>query len=138
MLLMLALLFTVQGTSSAQGTKSLYVNADLNGNSPIRAYAIQPPSTYLTHQATSNTTGYGGVGLAIDTDSKTLFVTFEFSGILKMVDATTLHVPATGVTAPGASNLAGIVVDQELSRVYTIDRHTDNLYVYNWMRPPRP
>jgi uncharacterized repeat protein (TIGR01451 family) len=70
--------------------------------------------------------------LAIDTDSETLFVTFEFSGILKMVDARTMFVPATGVTAPGASNLAGIVVDQELARVYTIDRHTDNLYVYDW------
>jgi len=128
----LALLFGLPGNSGANGVKSLYVNADLNGNSPIRAYAIQPAPTYLTYQATSNTTGYGGVGLAIDTDSATLFVTFEFSGTLKIVDATTMYVPATGVTAPGARDLAGIVVDQELDRVYTVDRWNDNLYVYDW------
>ena len=132
LLFLLALLLVMPGISSANGVKSLYVNADLNSGSPIEAWAIQSAPTYLTFQATSNTTGYGGVGLAIDTDSATLFVTFEFSGTLKIVDATTLFVPALGVTAPGASNLAGIVVDQELARVYTVDRNTDNLYVYDW------
>jgi len=112
--------------------KSLYVNADLNNNSPIWAYDIQPAPTYLIYQATSNTTGYGGVGLAIDTDSETLFVTFEFSGTLKIVDAKTLNVPSAGVTAPYATNLAGIVVDQQLQKLYTVDRLTNHLYVYSW------
>lgn len=112
--------------------KSLYVNADLNSYSPIQAYDIQPAPAYLIYQATSNTTGYGGVGLAIDTDSETLFVTFEFSGTLKIVDAKTLNVPTAGVAAPNATNLAGIVVDQDLQKLYTVDRNTNHLYVYSW------
>lgn len=36
------------------------------------------------------------------------------------------------VTAPGANNLAGIVVDQEKKLVYTTDRSTSRLYVYDW------
>jgi uncharacterized repeat protein (TIGR01451 family) len=132
LLLLLGFILIFQGDSSAQGQKSLYVNADLNNYSPIRSYAILPAPTYLTHQATSNTTGYGGAGLAIDTDSETLFVTFEGSGSLKIVDARTMVVPTTGVSAPGASNLAGIVVDQERQKVYTVDRNTAYLYQYTW------
>lgn len=35
-------------------------------------------------------------------------------------------------TASGASNLAGIVIDQETSLVYTMDRTTSNLYIYTY------
>ena len=122
------LVIAMAGTASA---KSLYVNRDLNANSPIRAYDIQPAPTYLVYQNDSVPTRYGGVGLAIDTDSEILFVTFEFSGTLDIVDAKTLGILGN-VTAPGASNLAGIVVDQDKQRVYTVDRNTNHLYVYDW------
>jgi len=111
--------------------KSLYVNKDLNANSPISAYAIQPAPTYLTWQKTSLPTKYGGAGLAIDTDSAILFVTFEGSGTMDIVDAGTLGILGT-VSAPNASNLAGIVVDQDNQKVYAVDRNTDHLYVYSW------
>ena len=45
------------------GAKSLYVNKDINANSPISAYDIQGPPNYLVYQMTSNPTRYGGVGL---------------------------------------------------------------------------
>lgn len=128
-LLLVMILVLGLGPGSA-AAKSLYVNADLNANSPIKAYDIQ--GSTLVYQQTSNTTGYGGAGLAIDTDSETLFVTFEGSGALKVVDAKTLVVPATYVTAPGASNLAGIVMDQDNQMLYAIDRGTSHLYVYSW------
>lgn len=115
------------GTASA---KSLYVNKDI-GTSSISAYDIQPVPTYLVHQADSVPTGYGGVGLAIDCDSEILFVTFEPSGTLSIVDAKTLATLGQ-VTAPDASNLAGIVFDQDNQKLYIVDRHTGNLYVYSW------
>lgn len=111
--------------------KSLYVNKDLNANSPISAYDIQAAPTYLVWQQTSNPTRYGGAGLAIDTDSETLFVTFEGSGTLDIVNAKTLALLGQ-VIAPNATNLSGIVVDQENQKVYAVDRTTDHLYVYSW------
>jgi uncharacterized repeat protein (TIGR01451 family) len=116
---------------SANGTKSLYVNRDLNAGSPIRAYSIDPAPTYLTWQFDSVPTRYGGAGLAIDTDSAILFVTFEGSGTLDIVNAINLE-KLGQVIAPGASNLAGIVMDQDNQKVYTVDRNTNKLYVYDW------
>lgn len=118
-------------TQNTITAKSLYVNKDLNANSPISAYDIQSAPTYIVHQQTSSPTRYGGAGLTIDTDSEILFVTFENSGTLDIVDAKTLSILGQ-VTAPGASNLAGIVVDQEKQKVYTVDRNTATLYVYDW------
>lgn len=123
-----ALFVAMVGTGSA---KSLYVNRDIQANSPIRAYDIQPSPSYLVYQMDSSPTRYGGAGLAIDTDSEILFVTFEFSGTLDIVDADTMAILGQ-VTAPGASNLAGIVVDQEKQKVYAVDRQTSKLYVYSW------
>ena len=122
------LAIAMAGTASA---KSLYVNKDINANSPISAYDIQPAPTYLVWQQTSAPTRYGGAGLAIDTDSETLFVTFETSGTLDMVDAKTLNIIGN-VTAPGATNLAGIVVDQDKQKVYTNNRGASSIYVYSW------
>ncbi|MDM8562680.1 hypothetical protein QUF54_04925 [Candidatus Marithioploca araucensis] len=124
------LTITMAGTAVA---KSLYVNKDLNANSPISAYDIQPDGC-LSYQMTSSPTRYGGVGLGIDTDSETLFVTFEGSGTLDMVDANTLAILGR-VTAPNATNLAGIVVDQDRQKVYAVDRNTNHLYVYSWVPP---
>jgi uncharacterized repeat protein (TIGR01451 family) len=111
--------------------KSLYVNKDLNVGSPISAYDVQAAPSYLVWQQTSSPTHYGGAGLAIDTDSETLFVTFEGYGALDIVNASTLEV-LDHVVAPNAINLAGIAVDQDNQKVYTVDRNTDRLYVYSW------
>ncbi len=123
---MLTLLLIGAGTASA---KSLYVNRDLNANSPISAYDIQGNNLVL--QQTSIPTRYGGSGLAIDTDSDTLFVTFEGYGTLDIVDAKNLA-KLGQVTAPGASNLAGIVVDQDKQKVYTNNRGSSSIYIYSW------
>jgi len=112
--------------------KSLYVIADINQSpSPIQAYDIQ--SNILVYQATYGVPyhGWGAVGIAIDADAAILFVTYEQSNIIQLVDAVTM----TGIgstTAPGAGNLAGIVVDHDKNRVYTMDRNTNHLYVYDW------
>jgi uncharacterized repeat protein (TIGR01451 family) len=130
MLVLLGLLTILVVASLASG-KSLYVNIDLNANSPISAYDIQGPPNYLVYQMTSSPTKYGGAGLAIDTDSEILFVTFEGYSTIDIVDAKTLNLLGQ-VTAPNSDDLAGIVVDQDKQKVYTVDRNTDHLYVYSW------
>jgi uncharacterized repeat protein (TIGR01451 family) len=113
--------------------KSLYAIAGINANpTPIRAYNINPDGT-LTYQAEYGVPSYAGgaVGLAIDTASETLFVTYEVSNIIQLVDARTM----TGIgsaTAPGAYDLAGIVMDEAKKLLYTVDRYSSNLYVYRW------
>ena len=127
------IVFTIvlAGTASA---KSLYVIANINaGPTPVQAYDIQLAPTYLAYQAEYGVPyhGWGGVGLAIDTDSEMLFVTYESSNTIQLVNATTMADEGSTI-AIGASNLAGIVVDQDKQQVYTIDRYTPNLYVYDW------
>ncbi len=128
-LLLLLLLVFGAGEASA---KSMYVISSINSNpTPIQAYDIQ--GNNIVYQATYSVPRYGGgaVGLAIDTDSKFLFVTYEVSNVISLIDATTMTSQGT-TTAPGASNLAGIVVDQDKQKVYTVDRSTNKLYVYSW------
>jgi uncharacterized repeat protein (TIGR01451 family) len=114
--------------------KSLYVIADINASpTPIRTYDIQGAPTHLVFQAVQGVPAFAGgaVGLAIDTDAKKLFVTYEVSNTIQLLDATNFANLGTTV-APGASNLAGIVIDQAKKKLYTVDRETNHLYVYSW------
>lgn len=113
--------------------KSLYVIGNINAApTPILSYDIQ--GTSLVYQTTNHIpyAGGGAVGISIDSSSSTLFVTYEFTNIIQLVDAKTMTDVGT-TTAPGASDLAGIVVDQGNRKVYTVDRSTSKLYVYNWI-----
>jgi uncharacterized repeat protein (TIGR01451 family) len=112
--------------------KSLYVIGNINASpTPILSYDIQDQN--IAYQATHNIPRLGGgaVGITIDTDSSTLFVTYEFSGTIQLIDAENMSALGTAA-APGARNLAGIVVDQSKNKVYTVDRASNKLYVYTW------
>lgn len=101
------LAIVMAGTASA---KSVYVIAAINAApTPIEAYDIQVAN--LVYQATHNVPSYAGgaVGLGICTCSETLFVTYEFSNTIQLLDAKTFADLGT-TTALGASNLAGIVM----------------------------
>lgn len=103
-ILLTALAIMIAGTVSA---KSLYVIASWDSNpNPINAYDIQGGT--LVYQSTGYVPshGAGAMGLALDTDSKRLFVTYEASNIIEMIDAETFVVLGSQ-TAVGASNLAG-------------------------------
>lgn len=132
--LLLMLTVSMVGRSTA---KSLYLIADINRSpTPIQAWDIQ--ATKLVFQAEHLVPyhGIGAVGLAFARDpedplSGFLFVTYESSDVIELINAKNMQ--SEGSTqAPGASNLAGIVVDQGKSKVYTVDRWTNNLYVYAW------
>jgi len=130
-LLMTMLLTAVTGTTRA---KSLYIIADIDRKpTPLQAYNIAADGT-LTFQAEYGIPyhgSYGAMGLAIDSDSKTLFVTYERSDVIQLINATTMT--GAGVTrATDANDLAGIVYDHDKGLLYCVDRYTDKLYVYDW------
>ncbi len=121
------------GSHLAQA-KSLYVIANINGNpTPIQTYDIQSAPVYLVYQAEAKVPNLasGAVGLAIDTTNRKLFVTYESGNKIQLLDATNFKDLGT-TTAPGASDLAGIAVDQSKNKVYTVDRNKNKLYVYDW------
>ncbi len=73
------------------------------------------------------------MGVALDGEHAIpiLFITFEGSGYVQIMNANTMASLGT-VTAPGSSNLAGIVYDQDNDRMYCVDRGQNKLYVYDW------
>ncbi len=112
---------------------SVYVIANLNSTPPIvNSYDIQGAGSQLLYQTTVGVqTSWTPVGMAIDTVSKTIFVTSEFSSVIDLLDAQ--YMTNKGSTsAPNANDLAGIVYDHGNSILYAVDRGTNHLYVYNW------
>ncbi|MGB2864870.1 MAG: hypothetical protein WBC05_16200 [Sedimentisphaerales bacterium] len=125
---------TVTKTAMA---KSLYVIADIKGSSedrtqPVQAYDIGVDGT-LIFQAQHDIphSMLGAVGMAIDSDYGYVFITYEASGEIQLIEATTMADAGT-TTAPDAMDLAGIVYDHENSLLYCVDRGRNSLYVYNW------
>jgi len=130
----------VIGTVGAASAYSVYLVADHHASpTPINAYDIQPGPN-LVYQSTYLVTSHalGASGLAMyndpngdgdDSDAQ-IFVTYESSNKIEVFKAVDLSYVGT-ITAAGASDLAGIVVDQGKKLVYTVDRYTNNLYVYN-------
>jgi uncharacterized repeat protein (TIGR01451 family)/fimbrial isopeptide formation D2 family protein len=117
--------------------KSLYVIADILGASesrtqPVQAYDIGVDGT-LTFQAQHDIphSMLGAVGMAIDADHGYLFITYEASGDIQLIDATTMT-DAGRTEAPDARDLAGIKYDHEKGLLYCADRRTNLLYAYNW------
>ena len=117
--------------------KSLYVIADIKGSSedrtqPVQAYDIGVDGS-LTFQAQHDIPHrmLGAVGMAIDADSGYLFITYEASNEIQLLDPITM-VDAGTTIAPDAMDLAGIKYDHEKSLLYCVDRGKNNLYVYNW------
>ena len=121
------------GLSGPAMAKSLYLIAsqDSELTSRLQAYSVNTDGT-LTYQATYTPAGNNAVGLALDNASNTLFVSTEFSGYLTVVDAQTMTSLGAPVLAPGATNLAGIVMDEKQQLLYAVDRVTNQLYVYAW------
>jgi hypothetical protein len=113
-------------------TKSVYV-ITTHGSSIIKAYDIQDDQIH--YQATAEnlqSQGLGAVALALDPDSQILFVTYEDSGIIEMLNAKTMISEQNPVTVPGADSLAGIAFDKYKQKVYVVQRETNILYVHLW------
>jgi uncharacterized repeat protein (TIGR01451 family) len=121
--------------TTATQAKSLYVITQIikvGGDTPVSAYDIGPGGllTYQTEYGIRSR-GSGTVGLAIDSGSESLFVTYEGSNEIQVLDATTMQENLVAA-APGAQDLAGIVYDHDKELLYCVDRAEPNLYVYRW------
>src|SRR4030042_6440740 len=134
----ISIIIMVTTFTSTTNAKSVYVISDTGtyetDTPKILTYHIQDVN--LVYQAEYNCVHPLAIGLAIDTDSEFLFVTHEeyysYPGnVIEIVNAKTMEYVDT-VEATGASNLAGIVVDQSKKKVYVVDRGTKYLYIYNW------
>jgi len=69
--------------------------------------------------------------MAIDSDYGYVFITYENSGEIQLIEATKMADAGTTI-APDATDLAGIVYDHEKSLLYCVDRGENSIYVYNW------
>ena len=108
--------------------KSLYLAAE-HHLSLFDAWNINPDGT-TTKQATYNLQyATDPAGIAVDSDSKIIFITSEMSGGVEIVDPVTLTY--LGVSA-GPSNLAGIDVDDANDIVYAVRRNTNDLHIFEW------
>ncbi len=131
----LAAMLLLAGAAGVTTAKSLYVIAEVTSYdfaTPIHAYDIGPDGL-LTFQAEYGVPfrGSGTIGLAVDSYSDNLFITFESSNFLQVLDASTLEVART-TSAPGSQDLAGIIYDHGRDLLYCVDRETGNLYSYVW------
>jgi hypothetical protein len=112
--------------------KSVYVITN-HSYSTVKAYDIQDDQ--IQYQANAENLAdrsSGAVGLALDPDSQILFVTYEGSNIIEMVNAKTMISEENPLTVPGASSLAGIAFDQGKQKLYVVKRQDNRLYVYLW------
>ena len=73
----------------------------------LTAYDIQ--GDQIVHQIDTQIDS-GAISLALDPDSETLFVTYEGSNIIEMINAKTMISEQNPVLVPNASNLAGIYI----------------------------
>ena len=100
--------------------------------STVKAYDIE--GDQIVEQATAeNLANHGGaVGLALDPDSEILFVTYESSNIIEMVNAMKMVCEGNPVTVTGSYSLVGIAFDQTKQKLYVLKRQDNRLYVYLW------
>lgn len=118
---------------SSYGQETVFCIADINagGNIPINSYGVAGNLLAFQVQQTVPNVAGGAVGLAMDEANSVLFVCYEFSNVINMLDATTMATIGT-TSAPGASNLSGLAFDPVNNKLYAMDRNTNHFYSFSW------
>ena len=121
------------GATGPVAAKSLYVVASLSG-SPIRAYDINPTTGLITYQTQHSVTNYSGgaVDITIDSDTGILFVVYEFSPTINVLDGKTMKSIGTVNMPVSSARSAGIVYDHTRKRLYAAFRSKGSIYSYSW------
>ena len=73
----------------------------------------------------------GSVGIAIDSDGGFLFITYETSNWIQIINGQTIAKAGLCIV-DGAENLAGVVYDHHKRLLYCIDRGKDRLFILDW------
>ena len=124
-----ALIFTFDMSAEAA---SVYAIPNQHDDS-LNVYEISENGS-LDYRATYDLTFFRPVDVTIDTQSNILFVTFEGENFIELINARTF-LKEDIVIASQASNLAGVLldyIDPNTVRLYTVDRGTNYLFVYDW------
>jgi len=114
--------------------KSLYAITDHHA-STLKAYKIIDDE--LEYQEDVNVVDYatGAVDVTIDSNLELLFITYEDAGKIVWANAKSLeqegYIDLSG-SPIYASELAGIVADEQKQRVYTVERGGYKLYICAW------
>ena len=115
--------------------RSVYAIPQHTG-STVNVYDVQEGAQegQLEYRATYKLLHGGACDVNIDIQSNILFLTFENQDEIQLVNARIFLSEGT-VRASGASDLAGLVldyVDPDTTLLYTVDRGTNKLFVYDW------
>jgi uncharacterized repeat protein (TIGR01451 family) len=115
--------------------KSVYVIAGVDYEQQqiqVNAYDLAPAGK-LTFQAKGYATLYGAqaLALALDSNSRHLFLTRLTSNVITVLDAVTLKVEKD-VRVAGARSVTGIVYDHGQGLLYFVDGVTPSLYICRW------
>jgi uncharacterized repeat protein (TIGR01451 family) len=125
---------TVTRTAAA---KSLYVIADKgtfgDSTNPVRAYDLGLGETpILQTQCDIPREMLGAIGMTIDSDAQCLFITYDTSNLVHIVDARTMINLGTTAAAPEHAFLAGIAYDHRKKRLYCAEVGTKTLHILDW------
>lgn len=137
LLAVLATVMLLATVTETAGAKSLYVIADKgivgNATQPVHAYDIGIDGTLIFQtQCDIPHLMLGAVGMAIDSDAGYLFITYDMSNEIHVVDARTMTNAGTTIAAPDGADLAGIVYDHEKRLLYCVEVGTKTLHVHEW------
>ncbi|MCZ7582053.1 MAG: hypothetical protein M5R36_01275 [Deltaproteobacteria bacterium] len=112
---------------------TIYIIGNINGLTatyPLPIFGAAGQTAFFSHLISPEDRGGGAVGLAVDEVNEQLFVTYEFTGVIDVVDARTAELIAK-VPLAGTSDLAGIDVLKEREELYVVDRLKSTVYVFN-------
>ena len=97
-------------------------------NDIIGAYKIDANQIDYQTEIQAPQHGFRAIDLAIDSDSYCIFVTYESSNIIEIINAKTLEHEGS-VTATGASDLAGIAVNSAKKNLNVTGNFNIMIYV---------
>jgi len=134
----LVLVIGLSGPAFAQDTRTVFSIGDLNASFtyPLRAYAVSGNNLVLADTWRPLERDGGPVGLAVDPYNQRLFVSYEFSPILDIFDATdatplgqiTLFAPPE---APAVDDVCGMDVHESRGQLFVVDREEMWVYVFD-------
>ena len=109
--LIVSIIVLVAVISPTAEAKSVYVISDTE-DSNLAAYRIDGEEIEEQIDVKNLDDRDDAVGLALDPDSATMFVTYEGSNVIEMVNAKSMVSLQNPVTVTDATSLAGIAFDQ--------------------------
>ena len=116
--------------SNVGKAKSVYALTDHHAGT-LTVYDIQGDK--LKYQTHCSVTNYASdpAGIAIDSNLKLLFITYESSPVIVWINAETLEQEGF-IKIDGISNFTGIVADEAKQRVYAVERDSNRLCICQW------